>query len=111
VSLNGVAGTYIQVPNGVWFTNDFTVEGWVYVRSYNKWSRFFDFGNGEYFQDVYVALSEDTTGVPKMGIFNTGNVPARCPPRSIPATSPILRQPPRMLPPSLSRRPNRGTIT
>lgn len=72
LDLNGT-NSYIQVPDGVWFTNDFTVEGWVYCRSYNNWSRLFDFGNAGYLQEVYLALSEGTTGFPKMGIFTNGN--------------------------------------
>jgi hypothetical protein len=73
VNLNG-SNSYVRVPNGVWFSNDFTVEGWVYVRSYNNWSRLFDFGNGGgYLQEVYLALSEGTGGYPKMGVFTNGN--------------------------------------
>src|SRR5205814_535730 len=41
LNLDGVSG-YAQVTNGVWFSGDFTVEGWVYARSYNNWSRLFD---------------------------------------------------------------------
>ena len=72
LNLDGVSG-YAQVTNGVWFSGDFTVEGWVYVRSYNNWSRLFDFGNSGYLQEVYLALSEGTGGFPKMGVFTNGN--------------------------------------
>src|SRR4051812_16623275 len=72
LSLDGATG-YIQVTNGVWFNGNFTVEGWVFVRSYNNWSRLFDFGNAGYLQEVYLALSDSTTGFPKMGVFTNGN--------------------------------------
>src|SRR4051794_5794877 len=72
LNLDGVSG-YAQATNGVWFNGNFTVEGWVYVRSYNNWSRLFDFGNSGYLQEVYLALSEGTTGFPKMGVFTNGN--------------------------------------
>jgi sugar lactone lactonase YvrE len=73
ISLTGTNSEYVQLPNGVWFTNDFTVEGWVYCRSYNNWSRLFDFGNAGYLQEVYMALSGGTGGYPTMGIFINGN--------------------------------------
>ncbi|HEX3356291.1 MAG TPA: LamG domain-containing protein [Tepidisphaeraceae bacterium] len=72
LSLDGATG-YVQVTNGVWFNGNFTVEGWVLVRSYNSWSRLFDFGNAGYLQEVYLALSDSTTGFPKMGVFTNGN--------------------------------------
>jgi sugar lactone lactonase YvrE len=73
ISLTGTNSEYVQLPNGVWFSNDFTVEGWVYCRSYNNWSRLFDFGNAGYLQEVYMALSGGTGGYPTMGIFTNGN--------------------------------------
>jgi sugar lactone lactonase YvrE len=71
--MTGTNNEYVQIPNGVWFSNDFTVEGWIYCRSYNNWSRLFDFGNAGYLQEVYLALSEGTGGYPKMGVFTNGN--------------------------------------
>lgn len=37
---------YIQLPNDVWFHNDFTVSGWLYEESYKHMARFFEIGNG-----------------------------------------------------------------
>src|SRR5262249_6100070 len=74
ISLDGTNG-FVQLPSSVWFNGPFTVEGWVFVRSYNNWSRLMDFGNGQYLHNVYLALSEGQTGLPKMGIFNTVNNP------------------------------------
>ena len=28
------AGNYVQIPEGVWFNSDLTVEAWVYVRKH-----------------------------------------------------------------------------
>src|SRR5688572_29819788 len=74
LSFDGASG-HVRLPAGVWSNGAFTVEGMVYVRSYNSWSRLIDFGNGEFQQNVYLALSEGTGGFPKMGIFNVGNAP------------------------------------
>ena len=74
LSLDGSSG-YVDVPDGSYFNGDFTVEAWVYLRSYNNWSRVFDFGNGGYLQEVYLALSDGVSGVPAMGIFGSGNGP------------------------------------
>ena len=72
VNLNGTNG-YVQVTNGVWFSGDFTVEGWVFVRSYNGWSRLIDFADGPGTNNVYLALSYGTTGYPAMGVFTNNN--------------------------------------
>src|SRR3954454_11556900 len=76
VNLDGASG-YAQATNGVWFSGDFTVEGWVFVRSYNNWSRLFDFANGPNTNNVYLALSAGTGGFPTMGVFTNNNgIPA-----------------------------------
>jgi hypothetical protein len=72
VNFNGV-DQFLQVPSGVWFNGDFTVEGWVFVRNYNAWSRLLDFANGQDNGNVYLALSFGASGFPAMGVFtNTG---------------------------------------
>ena len=72
LSLDGVSG-YAQAPNGVWFSSDFTIEGWVFVRNYNSWSRLIDFADGPGTNLVYLALSGGTTGFPYMGVFTNNN--------------------------------------
>jgi hypothetical protein len=52
VSLDGTNG-YVSVPSGVWFSNNFTVEGWVFARSYNDWERLIDFSDGPNNYNVY----------------------------------------------------------
>jgi hypothetical protein len=37
---------YLQVPEGVYFKGDFTFTAWIYLKSYQSYSRIFDFGNG-----------------------------------------------------------------
>src|SRR5882762_2556735 len=74
LNLDGATG-YIKATNNVWFNGDFTIEAWVYVRSYNNWSRLLDFGNGPNNNNVYLALSAGTSGKPAMGVFTNTGVP------------------------------------
>jgi hypothetical protein len=74
LSLDGTNG-YVQVPNGTWFNGNFTIEGWVFARSYNSWSRLLDFANGDYTNGVYLALSSGTNGFPTMGVLNSSSSP------------------------------------
>jgi hypothetical protein len=43
---------YLQVPEGVYFSGDFTVTAWIYLKSYQSYSRIFDFGNGRISDNV-----------------------------------------------------------
>ena len=72
LSFNGTNG-YVQAPSAVWFNGNFTVEAWVYVRSYNSWSRLIDFANGPGSDNVYVALTFGNVGTPTMGVFTNNN--------------------------------------
>ena len=38
---------YLKVPVGVYFSGDFTVTAWIYLKSYQYYSRIIDFGNGQ----------------------------------------------------------------
>src|SRR5438552_12221253 len=69
LSFDGI-DDYVDVPAGIWFSGDLTVEGWVYVRSYNNWSRLLDFGNGEGIDNVLVALTDGTTGKPHFHVVS-----------------------------------------
>lgn len=70
VSLDG-SGDYIDLPDGVYFNgSSFTVEAWVFPRSFNSWSRIFDFANGSGNNNVLLALSNGTSGVPLLDIYN-----------------------------------------
>jgi hypothetical protein len=68
LNLDGV-DDHVRVPAGIWFSNEFTIETWVYERSYNSWSRVLDFGNGEYSDNVALTISEGATGRPDFRIF------------------------------------------
>jgi hypothetical protein len=77
---DGTAGTalrfdgtndYVQVSPGVWFNGDFTVEAWVYVRSYSHSNRLFDFGNGEGYSNVLLALSQDFDGRVVLTVYDS----------------------------------------
>jgi hypothetical protein len=52
---------YLQVPAGVYFSGDFTFTAWVYLKSYQPWSRIFDFGNGSPSDNVYFSIIESSS--------------------------------------------------
>jgi len=47
---------YLQVPEGIYFSGDFTVTAWIYLKSYQYFSRIFDFGNGKNNDNVYFSF-------------------------------------------------------
>jgi hypothetical protein len=54
---------YLQVPNGVYFSGDFTVTAWIYLKSYQSWSRIFDFGNGKQSDNIYLSMIGTTSNM------------------------------------------------
>jgi len=60
----------LQVPAGVYFSGDFTVTAWIYLKSFQPNSRLFDFGNGapsdnvlsSVFSSIYYHLYQSETG-------------------------------------------------
>jgi uncharacterized membrane protein len=69
LSLDG-NNDYIDLPDGVWFEGDFTIESWIYLRSYASWCRLFDFGGGESSDNIVLAISNETSGKPALHIYN-----------------------------------------
>ena len=61
---------YVDMPDGVYFDGDFTIESWVYPAIHNSHARLLDFGNGEADDNVYLSLSDGTTGQPKLVIYD-----------------------------------------
>jgi hypothetical protein len=59
LDLNGVNG-YVDVPDGVWFNGNFTLELKAFLRSYSNWGRFLDFANGPGANEVI--FSQDGSG-------------------------------------------------
>ena len=55
---------YLQAPNGVYFSGDFTFTGWIYLKSYQFCSRIIDFGSNNNF---FFSMDCDT---PKMKVNN-----------------------------------------
>ncbi len=64
---------YVDVVDGVYFDGDFTAEAWVYPRSYNNWSRLFDFGNGSGNAVVALALTSGTSGYPQFITYDASS--------------------------------------
>ncbi|MCC6186978.1 MAG: gliding motility-associated C-terminal domain-containing protein [Chitinophagaceae bacterium] len=44
-SLDGV-NDYIQMPDAIWISGDFSFSGWLNLNNQSSWSRFFEWGNG-----------------------------------------------------------------
>ena len=63
---------HVTVPSGVWFSGAFTMEGWVYIRSFPVYSRLFDFGNGAGASNILLAVTQGTSGMPAVDMFTTG---------------------------------------
>jgi hypothetical protein len=55
---------YVALPAGVYFTGDFTIECWVYPRSFANWARIIDFGNGAGSNNVLLSYTYGTSGAP-----------------------------------------------
>jgi hypothetical protein len=53
---------------------DFTAIGWVYVRSYQAWSRLFDFGNGAGGVNVILAVTQGSSGNPVWSTDGADNI-------------------------------------
>jgi hypothetical protein len=60
---------YLKVPNGVYFSGDFTFTAWIYLKSYQSWSRIFDFGNGSPSDNVFLGMINATSQI-KGNILN-----------------------------------------
>jgi hypothetical protein len=47
---------YLEVPSDVYFSGDFTMTAWIYLKSYQSNSRIFDFGNGQDSDNVLLTM-------------------------------------------------------
>jgi Concanavalin A-like lectin/glucanases superfamily len=61
---------YADFPETNMFSGDFTILAWVYVRSYQSWSRVLDFGNGAGQSNILLAVSDGASGFP---VYSNGN--------------------------------------
>ena len=73
VPATATTGKYVSVPSGAWFKNDFTVDSWVYLRSYDAYSRLFDFGNDPTTTNNQAFVLADNNGYPYFAVHNNGN--------------------------------------
>jgi hypothetical protein len=71
LNLDGV-NDYVSIPARQWFGGDFTIESWVYARSYNNWSRIIDFGNGQASENVLLTVSSGGTGRVQLEVLRGG---------------------------------------
>ncbi|KPA09314.1 hypothetical protein MHK_010483, partial [Candidatus Magnetomorum sp. HK-1] len=75
---------YIDLPDNVWFNGDFTVESWVYLKSYSDWCRLIDIGIGQPSDNIIIVLSSATSGKPCFDIFNGATGTSVSSPEQIP---------------------------
>jgi hypothetical protein len=54
---------YLQVPAGVYFSGDFTVTAWIYLKSYQYYSRIIDFGNEPNNDNIILAMIGTTSQI------------------------------------------------
>ena len=54
---------YLQVPPGNYFSGDFTFTAWIYLYSYEKYSRIIDFGNGDGVDNVILTMHDTTSQI------------------------------------------------
>jgi hypothetical protein len=54
---------YLQVPTGVYFSGNFTMMAWIYLKTYQFWTRIFDFGNGPVSDNIYLSMIETTSNM------------------------------------------------
>lgn len=49
---------YLKAPPGTYFSGDFTITLWVYLRAFNVFTQIIDFGNGQFGDNVMLGLAE-----------------------------------------------------
>ncbi len=59
---------YATLPSGVYFNGDFTIECWVYPKSFPNWARIIDFGNGAGSNNILFGYTYGTSHKPGLGI-------------------------------------------
>lgn len=78
-------GDQVRVDPAPWFhEGPITVEAWVYLRSYQNWSRVLDFANGAGNDNVLLAATVGTSGQPNFMIFRGGVQQSITSPRQLP---------------------------
>lgn len=55
---------YVSLPAATYFNGDFTIECWVYPRSFANWARIIDFGNGAGSNNVLLSYTYGNSGAP-----------------------------------------------
>ena len=53
---------HMAAPSGTWFSGDFSVEMWVFLRRYSNYAELLDFGNGPGDDNILLSLGPGTSG-------------------------------------------------
>ena len=56
---------FLNMPPGVYFNSSFTAMGWIKVKIFTNWARFFDIGIGQANQNVVLCYTHGFTGIPR----------------------------------------------
>jgi len=83
LSLNG-SNQCISFPSETYFDGDFTIEAWVYARSFNSDSRVLDFARNNGSHNVALVLSSGTTGQPALIVSRSGSASTLTAPAALP---------------------------
>jgi hypothetical protein len=76
---------HLTLPSDVWINGDFTIETWVYMRSYSSYPRLLDIGNGADQHSVVLAASSEAFGnKPYIYLGNGGNISSLHAPNPLP---------------------------
>jgi hypothetical protein len=58
-------GGWTQVQAGIYFdTPEFTISAWIMPQQIGSWAKLFDFGNGQWVDNIYLSLSNGSDCVP-----------------------------------------------
>ncbi len=60
---------YIDLPSAVYFNGQYSIECWVYPRSYGHYPRVIDFGNGVSSDNIILILNDPTNNCPLLSVY------------------------------------------
>src|SRR6056297_421675 len=60
---------YVRLPSAVYFNGQYTIECWVYPKSYGHYPRVIDFGNGESSANIILVLNDPINNCPFLCVY------------------------------------------
>ncbi len=62
---------YVSLPAGVYFSGDFTIECWIYPKSFPNYARIIDFGNGAGSDNILLSYNYGSSHTPYLHVEGT----------------------------------------